>query len=190
MFSKSDYRGAYAEVKEVLGEFWYDFEIDQIISLAYEFDGEKYVCTADEAEFWGIAAQCDTCKADGIRDVYDYRAVMRDNIREDVTEYDLREFETREAAYEAIYDAFWIDDTVTGNGSGSYTFDTWRAENYLAHNWELLAEAIEDYGDAGVNILAKGAEACDVMIRCYLLGECLNVVLDELESVGVAKWDC
>lgn len=31
-----------------------------------------------------------------------------------------------------------------------------------------------------VDILKKGAEACDVTIRCYLLGECLSKVLDDL----------
>ena len=189
MYSTSDYTGVYAQVKEILGDFWHDFEIDEIISRAYKFDGEKYVCIVDEAKFWEIAAECDKCETDDIRDRYDYRAALRDDIREAVTEYDLSEFDSREEACEKLYEDFWIDDAVTGNGSGSHTFNTWRAENYLAHNWDLLAEAVEDYGDAGVNILAKGAESCDVMIRCYLLSECLNVVLDELENVGVAKWN-
>lgn len=191
MYSTSDYTGVYAQVQEILGEFWHDFEIDEIISRAYKFDGEKYACIVDETEFWKIAASADKCRTDGIRDRYDYRAVIRDDIREAVAERDLSKFETREEAEEAINEALWVDDAVTGNGSGSYTFNAWRAENYLAHNWDLLAEALSEFGytDSDTNILEKGAEWCDSLIRCYLLSECLNVVLDELESVGVAKWN-
>lgn len=189
MYSTSDYTGVYAQVQEILGEFWHDFEIDEIISRAYEFDGTKYVCKVSDEEFWKIAAECDKCATECGNTDYDYRAALRNDIREAVTEYDLSEFDSRDKAEEYLHEALWIDDAVTGNASGSYTFNTWRAENYLAHNWDLLAEAVEDYGDAGVNILAKGAESCDVMIRCHLLGECLSVVLDELESVGVVEWN-
>lgn len=27
-----------------------------------------------------------------------------------------------------VYDELWIDDSVTGNGSGSYTFNSYKAE--------------------------------------------------------------
>ncbi len=191
MFTASDYNGVCAQVKEVLGEFWRDFEIDEIISRAYKFDGEEYTCVVDENEFWEIAAECDKCETECVNALYDYRAAVRGDIREAVTGYDLSKFETREGAYESLCDDFWILDAVTGNASGSYTFSAWRAESYLAHNWGLLADALSQLGytDSGVNILEKGAERCDSLVRCYLLSECLNVVLDELESVGVAKWN-
>lgn len=189
MFTASNHSGAYAQVKEVLGEFWEDFEIDEIVSRAFKFDGEKYTCVVDEAGFWDIAASADKCLADGIRDRYDYRAVIRGDIREAVAERDLSEFDSRDEAEESLSEALWIDDAVTGNASGSYTFNSWRAENYLAHNWDLLAEALDEFEWFDVNVLEKGAEWCDVTIRCYLLSECLGVVLDELERVGVAKWN-
>lgn len=191
MFSTSDYTGVYAQVQEILGEFWHDFDINEIISRAYKFDGEKYTCIVDENEFWEISASADKCEIEGVNAPYDYRAAVRADIREAVTEYDLSEFDTRDDAYESLCDDFWVLDAVTGNASGSYTFNSWRAENYLAHNWDLLTDALSELGytDSGVNILEKGAEWCDVLIRCYLLGECLGVVLDELESVGVAKWN-
>lgn len=191
MFSTSDYNGVCAQVKEILGEFWHDFDIDEIISRAYEFDGEKYTCVVDEAGFWDIAAECDKCETECVSARYDYRAAVRADIREAVTGYDLSKFDTRDDAYESLHEDFWIRDAVTGNASGSHTFSAWRAESYLAHNWDLLTEALDEFGytDSGVNILEKGAEWCDSLIRCYLLGECLNAVLDELESVGVAKWN-
>ena len=72
-------------------------------------------------------------------------------------------------------------DSVTGNASGSYTFNAWKAEEYLCHNWDLLAEAIEEFG-GNTDILRAGAKSCDVTIRCYLLGQCIAAALDELEN--------
>lgn len=90
----------------------------------------------------------------------------------------------REGLEEYLNDELFVDDSVTGNGSGSYTFNTWEAEENICHNMELLGEACEEFGyDAG-QILNKGAEACDVIIRCYLLAPAIAAVLDELEEVG------
>lgn len=33
-----------------------------------------------------------------------------------------------------------------------------------------------------MSYLEKGAEACDVTIRCYLLGQAISEVLDEVEK--------
>lgn len=85
----------------------------------------------------------------------------------------------RDELEEYLNDTLWTDDSVTGNGSGSYTFSTYTAEEYLMHNLDLLAEAIEYFG-GDCNILKDGAEACDVTIRCYLLGEAISDVLDEM----------
>lgn len=73
-----------------------------------------------------------------------------------------------------IYQVF---DSVTGNAS----FNTWTAEEYLCHNWELLGEALTEFG-CDMSYLEKGAEACDVTIRCYLLGQAISEVLDEIET--------
>lgn len=86
-----------------------------------------------------------------------------------------------------LNDDLWIEDNVTGNASGSYTFSRYQAEENLAHNWDLLADALAEFGFSGCNPIEKGAEWCDVTIRCYLLGESLSAALNTLEeSVGVA----
>lgn len=112
---------------------------------------------------------------------YDYRENIKSDIRDYIQEegYKAAEWD-REELYEELYEALWADDGVTGNGSGSYTFNAWVAEENLCHNMDLLAEAFKEFGEDGVDILKKGAEACDVTIRCYLLGECLSKVLDDL----------
>lgn len=85
----------------------------------------------------------------------------------------------REDAYEKLYEDLWNNDGVTGNASGSYTFNTYTAGQYIAGNWDLLIEALEEFGQNDINPLYKGEEWCDVTIRCYLLGEVLAEVLDE-----------
>jgi hypothetical protein len=89
--------------------------------------------------------------------------------------------ENRDEVEQDLNDTLFTCDDVTGNASGSYTFNTWTAEEYLCHNWDLLGEALTDFG-CDVNYLGRGAEACDVTIRCYLLGQAISEVLDEIET--------
>lgn len=78
-----------------------------------------------------------------------------------------------------LNDTLWTEDSVTGNGSGSYTFSTWQAEENLCHNTDLLGEALQEFG-CDASYLERGAEACDVTIRCYLLGEAITTALEEI----------
>lgn len=71
-------------------------------------------------------------------------------------------------------------DDVTGNASGSYTFSTWQAEEYLCHNLDLLEEVLREFGYDGDYLLAQGVEVADVMIRCYLLSQVIADVLEEI----------
>lgn len=91
-------------------------------------------------------------------------------------------FDDREELEEVAYDELWADDSVTGNGSGSYFCNTWKAEEALCHNWDLLAKACEEFGQDIGEAIKQGVEACDVTIRCYLLGQAIAAALDELEA--------
>ena len=93
-------------------------------------------------------------------------------------------FYDREELEEVANDELWADDSVTGNGSGSYFCNTWKAEEALCHNWDLLAEACEEFGQDIGEAFKRGAEFCDVTIRCYLLGQAIAAALDELEEEG------
>ncbi len=86
---------------------------------------------------------------------------------------------SRDEAEQDMYDVMFTADEITGNGSGSYTFNSHEAFLNLEGNLDLLGEANEEFGGC-TDVLKDGAEACDVTIRCYLLGEVLNEVLDEL----------
>lgn len=125
---------------------------------------------------------------------YDYKTAVYDDVKEAVEEFaqwnspngDPREtFREmgRDNMEEELNDTLWTDDSVTGNGSGSYTFSRYTAEEYICHNLDLLAEAIEEFG-GNMDVLKDGAEACDVTIRCYLLPQMISRVLDEMEEKG------
>ena len=109
-----------------------------------------------------------------------------ENIKADVKEYidneiNLKDFSDREELEEKLNEDLWTCDSVTGNASGSYYCNSWKAEEALAHNWDLLAEAMKEF-DCEVDLLEKGAEWADVTIRCYLLGQAISEVLDEMEE--------
>jgi hypothetical protein len=116
---------------------------------------------------------------------YDYRKAVMDDIREYINENDIRVTnENRQELDDELYDKMFVCDSVTGNASGSYTFNAWKAEEYLCHNLGLLADAIEEFGadDGTYKDCIESAETADVTIRCYLLRECLSSVLDDLEE--------
>lgn len=109
---------------------------------------------------------------------YNYFNAICEDIRNYINEHDAKVTSSnREEMYDELYDKMWVSDNVTGNASGSYTFNAWQAEENIAHNWDLLEEALSEFGCNNINVIEKGAEWCDVTIRCYLLGQCLNDVL-------------
>lgn len=91
-------------------------------------------------------------------------------------------FDDREELEELANDKLWADDSVTGNGSGSYFFSTWKAEEAICHNRDLLSEACEEFGQDIGEAFRRGAEFCDVTIRCYLLSQAIAAALDEVEA--------
>jgi hypothetical protein len=117
---------------------------------------------------------------------YDYREAMiadiLDYIRENYTEEQIEELAPGSAEWEELNDALWVCDSVTGNASGSYWFSAYKAEEAVCHNWHLLAEAMEEFCYDRVNVIGKGAEWCDVLIRCYLLSDAICAALEELEN--------
>lgn len=118
---------------------------------------------------------------------HDYRTEMMEDVRNYIEENMdfIKYYEGRRETLEnRLNDDLFNDDSVTGNGSGSYYFSSWKAEEALCHNSDLLGEAMENFGLDTTEILEHGPEWCDVIIRCYLLPEVIHDVLDELEAEG------
>lgn len=117
---------------------------------------------------------------------YDYRAAMAADVASWISDnYNAAEIaeklEDRDAWEEELNDELWIVDSVTGNGSGSYWFSSWKASEALFHNWDLMAEAMSELC-CDCNAIEKGPEWADVTIRCYLLSEAIYTALDALEE--------
>lgn len=110
----------------------------------------------------------------------DYMTAVKAGALEAVEEYG-GDFEE----WESVYDALFVDDSVTGNGSGSYTFSRAEAaENVAGIIWdEDFAKRCRDYGWNGVPT-EEGPEAVDVIARCIALSELSGELCEAWEAAG------
>ena len=110
-----------------------------------------------------------------IRDeYYDYEKAVKEDALDALYDYhEAKEIEDVDDLAEFIEDKLWVDDRVTGNGSGSYTMDADKAMAYVMDNKDLLKEAFDDFGTDYKEVLDKffdgDWEYFDVSIRCYVL---------------------
>ena len=122
---------------------------------------------------------------------YNYVDALKDDIKDYIAEngIDIKTLGDgdRDSAESALNDDLWVEDSVTGNGSGSYTFDREQAKEYLfdsSDGMELLKEAVSEYGIEAETIAEKMMgedwEWFDVTIRCYALYQAISEVFDEL----------
>lgn len=116
-------------------------------------------------------------------DRYDYYREVKNDAIDEIIERVYWNADYLENSNDEIYDDLWINDSVTGNASGSYTFNTWAAEEYICHNMDLLGEALSDFGCGADYITEHGAEACDVAIRCWVLGQVIDEAIDEAREI-------
>ena len=121
---------------------------------------------------------------------YDYLAALETDIKNGIewNEYNPHEFDSRNECESAWNDAMMFDDSITGNASGSYYCNTWKAEEAICHNWDIITECWEEYGYDGMKINNFSPESMDVCIRCYLLGTAISNVLDEIEDT-IPEWN-
>lgn len=119
---------------------------------------------------------------------YNYLDAVKDDVRQYIEdEIPTLEGYAREDLEQDLNDILWDNDSVTGNGSGSYTFDREKAKEYLFNSTDgesYLADALDDYGidaaEVGRRFMSQDYEWFDVTIRCYVLGQAISEVLDEL----------
>lgn len=86
-----------------------------------------------------------------------------------------------------LNDYYFTNDSVTGNGSGSWWFWTYPAQLAVFENLDLIENLVDD-GYLEENSLhkyfANGFESLDVIFRCYYLSEALNIVIDTFFEVN------
>lgn len=105
-----------------------------------------------------------------------YQQVKNDAIAAIDEQFDCGYWDS-DTEWDVVYDNIFVDDGVTGNGSGSYFFNATKAREAVADAiWdEKILNALSEIGISGDEIaqyLRDGeAEALDVCIRCAMLGE-------------------
>lgn len=117
---------------------------------------------------------------------YDYEEAVKSDVLDYIAEnIDFTDFDDIDELEDYLQDSsdLWLDDAVTGSASGSYWCNSWKAEECLCHNLDLLEEACAEFGDSVGDALGRGAETCDVIIRCYLLGSAIAEALESVEDI-------
>lgn len=120
--------------------------------------------------------------------MYSYKEVVRSDVREWIDDNKEHiEGLDRHDAYEVIYDSCWVDDSVTGNASGSYTFSRYEArqnffndddsEEYID---QMIEDGFTDRETVGKAVQESNWELLDVSIRCWLLCDAVSDVIDEM----------
>lgn len=116
--------------------------------------------------------------------IYSYPKAVKSDIREYLKdELDVGKFglliQGDDDTIEDVREEAFEDDSITGNASGSYTMNSLKAEQNLTGNWDLLQEAKEELNPT-IDLIEKGPEFCDVLIRCYLVDWCFNETLNDI----------
>ena len=115
--------------------------------------------------------------------MYDYYEAVKEDVKNYIdNEITLSDYDDKDELFQYLEENLWLEDSVTGNASGSYTFNRYEAEENLCHNWDILGEIAKDWGAASLDFF--NPEALDVTIRCYFLNDAISEVLDEMENNG------
>lgn len=119
--------------------------------------------------------------------MYNYLEEMKNDIKEYINNnINLSDYADRDELECSLYDELFTEDSVTGNASGSYTFSRAQAQEYVKDNVDLLKDAFEEFGTDAATVgewfISEYWEKMDVTIRCYLLGQAIGEVLDDMEE--------
>lgn len=118
---------------------------------------------------------------------YNYlEAVTADVIDFIRNEVDSTEYENRESLSVFLNDELWCCDSVTGNASGTYTFNAYKAKEYVFADPDTVSEALREFCVDAETIAEKFLnqdwEYFDVTARCYVLGQAIESALDSIEN--------
>lgn len=113
---------------------------------------------------------------------YDYLEAVKNDVLCWIDEnLSLAEWDDEELLLDHLDSILFTADSVTGNASGSYTFNAYTAEEYIAHNWDIIGEMIDE-NYIIIEQFRRGPETIDVIIRCYVLRTAIEEALTELRE--------
>ena len=118
---------------------------------------------------------------------YNYNQAVKDDIINYINEnMDFADYMTIDELEDALHETeLNYEDSITGNASGSYTFSRYEAGENLIGNFDLLEEALNHFGCA----FEGDEETCDVLIRCYLVDDCIDEAVAEIEEEYNEFWE-
>ena len=121
---------------------------------------------------------------------YNYREHLKADVVDCLDLFDVGGYDDVEEFAQKMEEELWVMDSVTGNGSGSYTFSREDAKANVLANLDLLHEAMEDFEitdeEVGKRFMADDWEWFDVIIRCSLLSGVCEEVAEEYKDKFVA----
>ena len=84
-----------------------------------------------------------------------------------------------------LNEILWNEDSITGNGSGSYTFNSEKAREYVldGDGWQYLEDLVNEgwltYESIGKNVANYNFESLDVALRCYFLSQAIEEAITD-----------
>jgi hypothetical protein len=120
----------------------------------------------------------------------DYREETRDAIEDYMNDHEyyinFANYDTADDLFNDLYDDMFVSDTVTGNASGSYYCNAYKAKEMVLSDIETVREALVEYDCDKAEIadafLEERWEWLDVTARCFVLGECLADFIRDSED--------
>ena len=113
----------------------------------------------------------------------DYYEEVKNDAIEAIDEQFDNGYWDEDTEWDVVYDNLFVDDSVTGNGSGSYTFNAFKARENVSEAIfdDRIIRALDNIGCDAEEITNyirdNDPESIDVCIRCAMLDE----VYDEIE---------
>lgn len=118
--------------------------------------------------------------------VYDYKDAVKSDIKQYLKENSITPAKIKKGLfdYDSIYSEIFVSDSVTGNASGSYWCNSYKAKCCLWGNTDLLEEACSEFDCK----ISASEETNDVSIRCYLCGEILSEIIAECKDGTITRF--
>ena len=138
--------------------------------------------------------------------IYNYKRAVRNDIIAYIDGYmDFADYTTIGELEDALFEAeLENEDYITGNASGSYTLIKYLEDRYsipanlsadeaakytagenLIGNFDLLADALHHFGCE----FSGDEEGSDVLIRRYLVDDCIHDAIEEIEDDYNEFWE-
>ena len=122
--------------------------------------------------------------------MYDYEEAVRSGIKDYILENydrnDLADFDDEDDFKDCLIDILVNEDSITGNASGSYYCNSYKAQEALKGNVDLLRDACEELDlsnkEVGERFLDGDFEYFDCIVRCYIVTS-TSVIEDAVDEL-------